>query len=186
MPIKFDLVKYINNIYVETGYFKGESVETAKNAGFKKIHSIEINKKFYEEGLNRHANSENVLLHLGSSIDVLPTLMKTITEKVTFYLDAHDLHYEGMNSLDYEKKHGCPIIDELEIIKNHEIKNHTIIIDDLRVFDGLDNNNKPYSWAENSNISIEKIKRKVLEINSNYKFIQEQGIIENDVLICYI
>jgi hypothetical protein len=186
MPIKFNLEKYLNSVYIETGYFRGESLKFAISTGFKKLHSIEINKVFYEQGLYEFENHENIFLHLGSSLDVLPSLLDNLNERATFYLDAHDLNYAGMNPSSYEKKHGCPIIDELEIIKSHKIKNHTLIIDDLRVFDGLDNKNKPYSWAEGTNISIQKIKEKVLEINSDYKFIEEDGVIENDVLVCYI
>ena len=183
MPVKFDLKKYKNKIYVETGLFMGESLKKALDSGFEILHSIDINKNYIEQSERnfRTEISENkIFLHLGSSTEVLPNLLSKIDEKVTFYLDAHDLDYPGIEKNKYEIIEECPIIRELETIKNHNIKNHTIMIDDLRMFE----NN--YGWASGYEITIDVIKNKILEINSNYKFIFEEGIEQNDVLVAFI
>jgi hypothetical protein len=51
MPIKFDLEKYKNDIYVETGFYMGESILKANQYNFKELHSIEINELFFNRGL---------------------------------------------------------------------------------------------------------------------------------------
>lgn len=189
MPINFDLKKYLNEVYLETGFYKGESLTNAINVGFKNIHSIEINEDFYNEGIQKFKKSglnSTVFLYNGTSRVLLKNILEKIDGKITFFLDAHDLDYKNTNKSLYSEVDNCPIIEEIDIIKNHHIKNHTIIIDDIRVFDGLDNNGIPYSWAKNTNISSQVIKNKILEINSDYKFIFEKGIIDNDVLVAYV
>lgn len=189
MPIKFDLKKYKNEIYVETGFYMGESILKANECDFIELHSIEINELFFNRGLEEIKKlklEKKIHLHLGTSKKVLKDLISKLNSQITFYLDAHDLGYEGTNSFKFDSIDNCPVIEELNIIKEHPIKNHTIIIDDIRVFDGTDNKNIPYSWAKDTGITSEIIKQKILEINSNYKFRFENGIIKNDVLVAYI
>lgn len=186
MPIKFDLKKYLNEVYIETGFYKGESLNEALNCGFKKLHSIEINNVFYNEGLNVFKKIENVFLYNGTSRLVLPEILKQLDKRATFFLDAHDLDYQGIEKYKFKKIDECPVMEEIDIIKQHFIKNHTIIIDDIRIFDGTDNNGIRYSWAKDFNISSDIIKIKILEINNNYKFKLEKGVVENDVLIAYV
>jgi hypothetical protein len=116
----------------------------------------------------------------------LKDLISKIDSKITFYLDAHDLGYEGTKSFQFDSIDNCPVLEELNTIKEHSIKEHTIIIDDIRIFDGTDNKNILYSWAKNTGINSAVIKQKILEINPNYKFKFENGIIQNDVLVTYI
>jgi hypothetical protein len=97
-------------------------------------------------------------------------IVKKLDKRTTFWLDAHvDLGVMGVKK--------CPIYDELDMISNSDIKNHTILIDDLRCFgSGL--------WGEG--IELEKIKKMILKINENYNFSCEDGHIPNDVLVAYI
>ena len=48
--------------------------------------------------------------------------MKQVDQKGCFWLDAHD---EGG---------GVPTFEELDLIKDHSIKNHTIIVDDIPLY----------------------------------------------------
>lgn len=189
MPIRFNLEKYVNDVYIETGFYLGESVLNAKNFGFKELHSIEINEPFAINGINKikELGLENkIKIHIGTSRKILKDLISKIDSKITFYLDAHDLGYEGTKMFEFESVDNCPVIEELNIIKEHKIKEHTIIIDDIRIFDGTDNNNVPYSWAKETGINSQVIKQKILEINPNYKFKFDNGVINDDVLIAYI
>ena len=189
MPINFDLEKYKNDIYVETGFYMGESILKANQYDFKELHSIEINELFLNRGLEEIKKlklEKKIHLHLGTSKIILKDLISKINSKITFYLDAHDLGYEGTKSFQFDSIDNCPVLEELNIIKEHSIKEHTIIIDDIRIFDGTDNKNIPYSWAKNTGINSAVIKQKILEINPDYKFKFENGIIQNDVLVAYI
>jgi hypothetical protein len=87
-------------------------------------------------------------------------MIKDINVPITFWLDAHESGGETAKGL-----HGDPILQELDIIKRHQLKNHTIMIDDLR---GMSN---------------KEIENKLLEINPNYKFCFEDGFVPNDVLV---
>jgi L-rhamnose mutarotase len=64
-------------------------------------------------------------------------------------------------------------MEELKQIKDHSIKNHTILIDDRRLF----------GTADFLDISEDTIKAAILEINPNYQFSYENGFIENDILV---
>jgi hypothetical protein len=66
---------------------------------------------------------------------------------------------------------------ELEIIKNHHIKEHTILIDDLR------------EWSRDFpaiGFNTEDIKAKILEINTNYIFSVADGHVAGDILVAEI
>jgi hypothetical protein len=105
-------------------------------------------------------------------------VLDTINEKSTIFLDAHDLEYEGIETHLYDKENECPIIKELNIISNHQVKEHTIIIDDIMMIVS------DFGWSKGYNINLDTIKNLILSINKNYKFeiIQDH----NGCLICYI
>jgi hypothetical protein len=181
MPILFDLKNYISSCYIETGILYGESISKAIQSGFDKIYAIDINEKFVTENLKRFENEVNtgkVTIMQGLSTDILPKVLDTINEKSTIFLDAHDLEYEGIETHLYDKENECPIIKELNIISNHQVKEHTIIIDDIMMIVS------DFGWSKGYNINLDTIKNLILSINKNYKFeiIQDH----NGCLICYI
>jgi len=94
----------------------------------------------------------NVTIWEGDSGSLLYEMIKDINEPVTFWLDAHN----GVYDPDAE---NTPILRELEQIKKHHIKNHTILIDDMHccerdLFDFL---------------TKDQIAAKVKEINPDYE-----------------
>jgi len=155
--------KYSNRVFIETGSFDGNGVQQALDEGFKVAYTIEIVPVLYQGTAERFKDNPDVHPLLGDSAKLLEVVMKLIDEPVTFWLDAH----VGASS--------TPIMKELEIIKNHPIKNHTILIDDLR------------DWKIKINkVNTQMFKDKILEINPNYKFALEDGWKPNDVLVAYI
>ena len=170
MPIKFDLTKYLNPIFVETGTYKGHGIAAALASGFPKIYSIEVSQEFYDQSVQRFKSEiaqGTVEIILGDSLSCLTKVINTIDCKITFWLDAHE-------TLGYQGEKSCPLYEELEAISNHPLKTHTILIDDLRLL-------SQEGWGKlviKDNI-IDKIK----QINSNYSLIYEDGKIENDVLV---
>ncbi len=171
MPIQFDLLKHRHNgIFIETGTYKGQGVKLALEAGFDIVCSIEIDKKRYEENCLRFIDNSNVFLYHGDSSTVLKEILDNIDEPCTFWLDAH-YDFDGGT----RGKELTPIVQELDIIQNHNIKNHVILIDDLRDF----NRFKHYP-------GIPYTLKKIKEINKNYTIEYLEGIIQNDVLKAYI
>lgn len=171
MSMLFDLMKYINPVFIETGTYFGETVKRALKAGFEKIYSIEINKEFYENLLikfEKEIKTGRVNLILGDSYECLPELLKNINCKATFWLDAHPMG-KAIKAIK-----AVPLIEELDAIAKHTINTHTILIDDVRLF-----SNSP-RWSD---IQFDRIIIKLKNINKDYSISYETGIIKNDVLV---
>ena len=195
MPIKFDLSKYLNPVFIETGTYMGDGVREALKCGFSEIYSIEIDPNRYLNCKKMFSENKNVTIILGDSGKVLPELLKKINKKITFWMDAH---YCGDGALIGDK--WCPLKEEFNAIKNHSIKEHTLLVDDWRC---MNNTHIDYSWKDqqkkkyNQNtlendgkevgfLGKENCLKTVLDINSNYNISFEDGCIENDVLVCKI
>lgn len=181
MPLGFDLKKYKadTTIFVETGTFQGDAVNKAINCKYKKIYTVEIDKKRYEKMVREYEDYDEVVFFHGNSGIVFPKIMDNIKEKCTIYLDAH---YCGDNAEKGDK--WSPIREELNYLKTHRIKNHTIIIGDW-----ICQNNThidEQSGLETGYMGHEKTLRKIKKINNKYKFSLEKGCCEDDVLVAYI
>lgn len=161
--------KYKNDIFVESGSYAGDGIQFALEAEFDKIYSIELSEFYYKLCLKRFENVKQVNLLFGDSSIILYDIIKKINEPITFWLDGH---YSGGNTA--IGKYTSPLMQELDQIKNHNINNHIIIIDDMRCWK---DNDPDYGFSETDIIN------KLKEINLNYKFIYENGLIPNDVLI---
>lgn len=154
--------KYLNRIFIETGSNYGDGIQQALDEGFKVVFSIEIDKEKYDHCVERFKDNENVHLILGDSKMILDTILMMINEPVTFWLDAHIGNKKS------------PVMHELEILRNHRIKSHTILIDDLR------------DWKVRfCGFDTEKLKRQITKINNKYKFVLEDGFVPNDILVAY-
>src|SRR5690349_572773 len=74
---------------VETGTYTGLTTAFF-GAVFDRVHTIEIVPEHYEESKQCLSDYLNVHCHLGSSPEIMQTLLPTISqEPVLFYLDAH-------------------------------------------------------------------------------------------------
>jgi hypothetical protein len=173
MPSKKEnFSKYPNQIFIETGSFLGDGIQQALDAGFKNVISIELSDKYFDICTNRFINNPNVKIVKGDSFKVLPDILKDINVPVTFWLDGH--HSCGDTALG---EHWAPLMQEMDVIKNHHIKTHTIMIDDMRCWELP---NPVHGFYK------EDILKKIVEINSNYKLTYEDGLQENDILVAHI
>ena len=168
------------DVFVETGTNSGEGVEYAIKSGFKKIISIDIEKRFTEEAELRFSKEKypNVDCNFvtGNSAELLNSLICEVDDRILFWLDGH----------------GCgknPLSEELKSIKNHKRNDHNILIDDVRML-GFKKGDDMYrlnvsgvekltahdqaivqaimeeSWGENT--AKEKIIKSIMEINPDY------------------
>jgi len=172
MPITESVLsRYLNPFFIETGSYDGDGIQTALNVGFNNIISIELSDHFFEVCKAKFINYEEVELVLGDSSKVLGSVLGKIQDSVTFWLDGH---YSGAGTAmgDIE----CPLLRELELISRHPIKNHKILIDDMRL------------WRVNSiyGFGDEEIRRAILKINPTYKFNYENGYVKNDILVATV
>lgn len=127
-----------HKIFIETGTFEGDGILTAFGFDFEKYYSIEIQPQNYEIAMNKWKHKDNVKLYLGATADRLQEILYEIQEPAFFWLDAH-FH------------DASPTYRELEMIKAHPIKTHTILIDDISLY--FDKNH---------------IEKTILDINPNY------------------
>jgi len=164
--------KFPNRYFIETGTWEGHGVLLADMAGcFKEIHTIELSEYFYAKNKIGEVNHTNppVYVWFGDSGTVLGEVLKKMNEPATIWLDAH---YSGNDTAKGES--NTPVLRELECIKNHPIKTHTILIDDVRLFE----------TAEFDNISLNTVISKLKEINPSYVIYRADALnIPGDILI---
>jgi len=163
--------KYVNRVFIETGSYMGAGIQEAIDAGFQELYSIELSDMYFNMCIERFKNKSNVHLIKGDSSEVLENLIKNIDENITFWLDGH--YSEDNTALG---KIWSPLMQELDIIKNHKLNTHIIIIDDLRCWQ----KSKEYDFC------VIDIIKKLYEINSNYKLIYEDGFTKDDILVAKI
>ncbi len=161
-----------NKVFIETGTYAGEGVRNAIFAGYKEIHSIELAEKWYYYCKGYFKYIPWVYTYLGDSIEQLPSILSKLTQPATIWLDAH---YSGGDTA--FKNVITPLLQEIDIIKSHHIKTHTIIIDDLREW-RLD-----YPAIR---FGTQEIKDKIMEINPSYVFSLHDGYVPQDVLVAEV
>ncbi len=147
MPLTKEIIRsYVyNDIFIETGTYHGDGIMLALQVGFKEIHSIEYSSLLYGKACIKFRPHNDVKLYLANSSRILPGILQDIQEPVTFWLDAHDNQYNS------------PLLDELDVIAQHAVKEHTILIDDVDDF-------IEYGWT------VDIVEKKILAINPDYKF----------------
>lgn len=120
--------KFGPKIFIETGTYLGDMV-AAVASRFTETYSIELSPELCERAQARFAARDDVHILHGDSNDVLPLILQKISEPCLFWLDGHfSGGITGQGKLDY------PILQELEHIRRHPIKNHMILIDDARLY----------------------------------------------------
>lgn len=167
------LKKYMSPYFFETGTANGAAVKLAIEMGFEKIFTIEIDESLHKENLKKfkeHIESGRVFMFCGDTLKLMPEIVdKYIDKKCTFWLDAHqDFGPGGLKR--------CPLIDEIESIKQKSDLNHTMLIDDRRMFGTW--------WGEN--ISESLVISKIKELNNSYSITYEDGYVKNDIICAKI
>lgn len=143
---------YPNEYFVETGTFHGDGIARALKDGFKYVISLDIDAHYAETARTHFKDYDNVKIYCGDSATQLWPLIALIDKPITFWLDGHNMYPTP-------DAKNCPLLEELDQIKNHPIKTHTIIIDDMHCLNTL-----YFDY-----LSRETLIRKILQINPNYK-----------------
>ena len=163
-----------SGIFVESGSLYGDTIQRALDCGYTTVYSIEIDDELYELVKGRFEEQIKngiVKLYHGSTIDLLPNILEEIDEPVTFWLDAH-LHND-----DHGVVNNAPVVEELSIISEHHIKNHLVMVDDMRII-------RSTNWGRGN--MEQTVLENVKKINPNYDISYRDGVNVNDVLIAKI
>ena len=156
---------FLNPYFVETGTFSWDGIIRALEDGFENILSIESVNELYTPVKEKFINNKNVKITHGSSSIDLWDMIKDINEPITFWLDAHVFPPRT------DGGKNCPLIEELDQIKRHPIKTHTILIDDMHCAapDGIAGG-EAFDF-----LTKEDLINKLLEINPNYNIYYVPG-----------
>jgi len=155
--------RYGLKVFVETGTFQGNMVESVKG-DFDELYSIELSDGLFERAARRFRHDSHVHILHGDSGKVLPELIKKITRPTLFWLDGH---YSGGRTACGEKE--TPVSEELNAILNHPVPGHVILIDDARCFTG-----------KNDYPTVEKLRETILARRPDHRF-----EVETDILRIY-
>lgn len=165
MPIKFNLHQYHapGSVFIETGLWECRGVEKALRAGFERVISIEISPKIFRSGekrLAKHISSGRVTLLLGDSAELMAIALSLVPDsRIVFWLDGQ----------------ANPLYAELEAIGRHGRNDHTVLIDDRRLFSRS-------TWG----VDESRVKDMLLAMNPQYRFCCLRGHVPNDVLCAYV
>jgi len=171
--------KYLNQYFVETGTFQGFGVQQALLARFPQIISIELGRDLAQEAQQLFKTNKNVKIIQGDAACILNDVIKEIKEPITFWLDGHfSGPYKG--GMTAKGDVPDPILQELQIIAKHQIRTHTILIDDIRLYQ-----EGAWPWQSAPPVKIADVEAILRSINPNYKFALEDGFVKQDILVAY-
>ena len=143
----FGKYKGSKDTFIETGTFMGTQIHTTLRLGFNRVKSVEASKKHYKICMGDFRHNPKVTLYHGFSEDKLGEMMKDVKEPALIFLDAHK------NS--WFKGGTLPLEQEIDILSKHPIKNHTIIVDDFRLYGGKENISETILEKINPDYNIE-------------------------------
>jgi hypothetical protein len=113
------------NVFVETGTFRGNGIKAAYAAGFTEVHSFEVDGYFVARA--RAAYPDANIHHCSSAGAEFRNLIHGLKDPAVVFLDAHLMKPGGRIPEDY------PLSMELEALISAPIR-HTILIDDIRLW----------------------------------------------------
>ena len=144
--------KFNIKIFFETGTYYGGTAKIASNY-FDKVITIENNPESYNIALDNLKDIQNCNLYLGNSPEMIEQYLEKNNSSIFFFLDAHWEHY-------------WPLLDELKIIKEKNIK-PIIAIHDFYV-PGMDGNAKfGFDSYYNQPLNFNYIKNSIENIYGN-------------------
>jgi hypothetical protein len=185
MPIaRSTLEKYahLSDIFVETGSHTGNTVEVARQLGFKTIYSVELSTKWHKHCVERFKGYDGIHMLHGNSAVMLKNILQQAGKPCVIWLDAH---FSGGDTACGDLP--CPIYDELDAIAQDKCKEHTILIDDLRGF-GEKKAELLFDVPELADLTKEGVIERVKTINPAYTISYEDGthgniIFKDDILV---
>lgn len=164
MIVRGTLARYLrrDQPFIETGTREGNTLAWAVELGAHPAYSVEVVPERFRKAKARFAKLPGVEVVEGDSVGFLKKVLKKISVSAVFWLDAHT-------------KTECPILEELDVIASHQVKTHTIMIDDLRCFSDR-------RWK----VSLTEVVAAVLRVNPNYRLTTEDGYVPGDILVAKV
>ncbi|MGH3430856.1 MAG: hypothetical protein ACRDQZ_25355 [Mycobacteriales bacterium] len=135
-PVKRQIISsYLRHFklktFVETGVYVGDTLAQVSRDRSVRCTSIELAEPYYRDAVNRFRRRANVDLLRGDSGELLPALVEALDAPALFWLDGH---WSGGATA--KGPVDSPISSELDAILSSPIRDHVVLIDDARCFDG--------------------------------------------------
>jgi hypothetical protein len=121
---------FVIETLIETGTWYGDMIYAMKDR-FRTIFSVELSEDLCNLAKSRFRRFPHIHIMHGDSGDVLPQILADLSAPSLFWLDGH---YSGFVTA--KGAIDTPIRKELQAVLAHKIKDHVILIDDARCFDG--------------------------------------------------
>jgi hypothetical protein len=157
------------DIFFETGTYDGGTTTVAASF-FKQVYTVELSEELYKTAAHSLTLLPNVSMYCDSSPAMIKKVVPTFDGRILFWLDAH---FSGGNTVRSNDDTSDPdaytaIRKELAAIKECNIQNCTILLDDIRGFGSvIDGIEYLGCWAYPS---IQEVCRLGREINPNFSF----------------
>lgn len=136
--LRFYKNKYKINYFIETGTFMGDTVFYLKD-DFKQIISIELAEDLAGRAKERFQDEKHIQILHGDSGQILNKIIQNIDQPILFWLDGHysSEFFVGENFIRTAKgEKNTPVEEELKWILQSSVQ-HVVLIDDARLFTGL-------------------------------------------------
>ena len=118
-----------NDVFIQTGTQAGHGLKYCA-PHFKTIHTIELDRRYYEMSKERLAKFPHIHCHRGSSPVVLRKVIDP-TRPTTIFLDAH---FVATDDLPNQVKNQCPVLWELCAVFSFRWKARmAIVVDDAHM-----------------------------------------------------
>ena len=117
---------------VETGTFLGHMVDATKKY-YSKIISIELGEDLATDARKRFSKYGYIDILQGDSSRLLPDILRNLSGKTIFWLDAH--HSSSVTAIG---ESYTPILSEITVIAGWDQSLTVLLIDDARLFTGKD------------------------------------------------
>lgn len=118
------------SVFFETGTYLGNTVRGVRDV-FDTVYSVELSEDLASLAQERFADDANVHIIQGDSALALLDFLSTLEQPALFWLDAH--YSSGVTAMGALQ---TPVKDELRAILGHPVKQHHILIDDVKDFNG--------------------------------------------------
>lgn len=172
-----------HNILVETGSYKGDGIVLAMQAGYKRILSMDIDganiahcqdrfELIPDDTNKRPAKNGHINVTCADSAIGLLKMMKYVNEPAMIWLDAHSQLFDD----EPPAVNPFPLLMELEQLKKHPVKTHTILIDDILILTHPD----VTGWSK------DVIENALLMINPAYKLTYLSNPVVNNILMAHV
>jgi hypothetical protein len=128
--IKVYAQKYSLKAFVETGTYFGKMLESIKN-DFDIVISIELSESLALRAKEIFISSPHIEIIQGNSGEKISLVLEKLNQSALFWLDGH---YSGGVTAKADVE--TPILSEVKSILEHPNRQHILLIDDARLFNG--------------------------------------------------